>query len=282
MKVFISWSGERSRRVAEALKDWLPLVIQAVKPWVSTEDIQKGETWFSAIQDSLKESQGMGIFCLTPDNMTAPWLAFEAGALSSHDRARVATFLHGIEPGNLKPPLSLFQATKSQDKEDVFKLMKAINGRLDDPLDSGLLARVFEGSWDAFATKISGIKDIGSGAARAQPDQNDMIQEILSTVRRLEKESAAQAERLKGVGPFTSRFSGKRVLPQGALSEMFSDERLSERMRAILSQLDLSTMSEETRVRLEAELILAAKERRESAEVAARATKILKGEERPD
>ena len=280
MKVFISWSGERSRYVAEALKEWLPHVIQALEPWVSVEDIQKGENWFSAIQESLKDAEGMGIFCLTPDNVTAPWLAFEAGALASHGRARVATFLHGIEPGNLKLPLSLFQATKSQDRDDVLKLMKTINDRLAKPLDLGLLAQVFKNNWDAFAANIASFKDIVGGAARAQPDQNDMIQEILSTVRRLEAEAAAQADRLKSVGPFTSRFAGKRV-PQGALSEMFSDERLSERMRAILSQLNLSTMSEETRVRLEAELILAAKERRESAEVAARATKILKGEERP-
>ena len=39
MKVFISWSGTRSKALAVALKEWLPLILQYAKPWVSDKDI---------------------------------------------------------------------------------------------------------------------------------------------------------------------------------------------------------------------------------------------------
>ena len=42
MKVFISWSGERSRKVAELLDEWLQCVIQAVKPFMSSKGIERG------------------------------------------------------------------------------------------------------------------------------------------------------------------------------------------------------------------------------------------------
>jgi hypothetical protein len=53
MKIFISWSGELSHRVALELRDWLPMVINALEPYVSSKDIEKApigsrifkETW---------------------------------------------------------------------------------------------------------------------------------------------------------------------------------------------------------------------------------------------
>ena len=77
MNLFISWSGEKSRSVAEALRDWLPFVINAVKPWMSAADIEKGARWSSDLAYQLKETRA-GIICLTRDNLEAPWVLFEA------------------------------------------------------------------------------------------------------------------------------------------------------------------------------------------------------------
>jgi hypothetical protein len=42
MKIFVSWSGRRSKAVAELMSDWLKCVIQASQPWISTRDIDRG------------------------------------------------------------------------------------------------------------------------------------------------------------------------------------------------------------------------------------------------
>jgi hypothetical protein len=44
--VFLTWSGPRSRQVAEALKKWLPGVVQQCQPWMS-KDIAAGKRWQS-------------------------------------------------------------------------------------------------------------------------------------------------------------------------------------------------------------------------------------------
>jgi hypothetical protein len=80
VKVFISWSGSQSREVAEALKDWLPRVIQSLRPYVSSEDIDKGTRWSNDISSELASSQ-IGIVCVTQNSLNAVWTHFEAGAL---------------------------------------------------------------------------------------------------------------------------------------------------------------------------------------------------------
>jgi hypothetical protein len=56
LKIFISWSGPRSLAVAEALRDWLPNVIQMVEPWLSASDIDKGAKWRQSINGELEKS----------------------------------------------------------------------------------------------------------------------------------------------------------------------------------------------------------------------------------
>jgi hypothetical protein len=110
MKVFISWSGIVSHQVALALNDWLPCVIQGVQPFLSSEHIHKGAPWFDEIGGQLEETH-FGILCLTPTNLEAPWILFEAGALSKKvGQARVVPLVLGFALSELKPPLSNFNA----------------------------------------------------------------------------------------------------------------------------------------------------------------------------
>ena len=39
MDIFIIWSGPKSYAVASALHGWLPKIVNAFKPWLSSVDI---------------------------------------------------------------------------------------------------------------------------------------------------------------------------------------------------------------------------------------------------
>jgi len=89
MRVFISWSGELSRQLAEAFRNWLPGALQYVKPYFTPADIEKGAKWATEIANELASSSICLIF-LTRENLQSNWIMFEAGAISSTlDKARV-------------------------------------------------------------------------------------------------------------------------------------------------------------------------------------------------
>ncbi len=68
MRVFISWSGDRSRAIGEAISKWLPAVIQAIDPYFSPDDVAKGSRWSTEIAKELEQS-GVGLICLTRENL---------------------------------------------------------------------------------------------------------------------------------------------------------------------------------------------------------------------
>jgi hypothetical protein len=102
--VFISWSGPRSKSAAEAIKQWLPLVVPTASPWMSATNIDKGTRWREEVAAAL-DNMKAGIICLTPENLTAEWLLFEAGALSKtrDPRTRVWTYLLRCGSPKLQP-----------------------------------------------------------------------------------------------------------------------------------------------------------------------------------
>src|SRR5262249_43303503 len=130
MRVFLSWSGSTSRAVATALHDWIPLVIQAARPFISTSDIEKGRRWSDVVGEELNQA-AYGIICVTKENCAAPWLLFEAGAISkSIDAAYVSPLLFHIQPAEVRGPLQQFELTVCT-KDDICALMRSINSRLE-------------------------------------------------------------------------------------------------------------------------------------------------------
>ena len=183
MKIFLSWSKPRSRAVAEALNDWLKRVIQAVKPFYSPE-IEKGAKWSNEL-DAALEGTRFGVICLTPDNLNSTWIHYEAGALSKTPDALIWTFLHGINHGDVPQPLGKFQHTVAE-KEDVFKLLKSINGRLADvggePIDIAVLSENFEMYWPRLEEKLKAAEGVGDLVEKPR-EEREILLEILEIVR---------------------------------------------------------------------------------------------------
>jgi hypothetical protein len=182
-KVFLSWSGNASKSAAQALHAWLPTVIQSIHPYMSAEDIDKGERWSVDIAKQLEETE-FGIICMTPENIDAPWVLFEAGALSkSMERSRVSPLLFELGPSNFtKSPLLQFQLTAFK-KDDFYKLLQSINNSTSDTdrLRDDVLMKSFERSWSELEAEIGKI-DFTHNAPKATPQRDTPSSDKIDTV----------------------------------------------------------------------------------------------------
>lgn len=196
MKVFLSWSGNRSKEVANLLSEWLSCVIQAIRPWISTRDLDRGSLWFGEINDQLKDTT-VGIICLTQENKARPWILFEAGALAKGlSTSRVCTLLIDLEPRDIEDPLAQFNHTLPT-KESIHSLVKTLNSALGATgLDMRVLDQVFDTYWQQFADRFEVILEETKSTEPTKPrSKEDMLGEILentrlmsSRIRRLEAE----------------------------------------------------------------------------------------------
>lgn len=193
MKVFISWSGSRSYAVALALRDWLPSVIQALQPWMSAADIQRGAQWPTQIADRLAECN-VGIICLTPENLNERWILFEAGALSKFlDRAYVCTYLVGVEPAELEWPLAMFQATVAT-QDSTRALVQTLNGVLGDRgIEATRLNNIFDVWWPTLEQRFRELP-VHDAVAAPERTSRALLEEILALVR----QHGVQLRDLKG------------------------------------------------------------------------------------
>ncbi len=211
MKVFLSWSGSRSREVANMLSDWLCCVIQAARPWVSTRDLDRGSLWFGEINDQLKDTT-VGVICLTQENKNRPWILFEAGALAKGlSTARVCTFLIDLDPKDIEDPLAQFNHTFPT-RESILGLVRTLNGTLGAAaLDLRILEQVFATYWPQFESRFKEVIATTESAAPSKPrPKEDVLGEILENTRML-------GSRIRKLEYETERAFGKpdfEVLPQ--------------------------------------------------------------------
>ncbi len=185
LKVFISWSGSPSKEVAELLSENLPSIINVIEPFMSQRDIGSGEQWSRRISAELDETS-FGIFCLTRDNIDAPWLHFEAGAVSKLG-GRVAGLLIGdLSPTDINNPLTQFQHRYFNER-DFEKLILDINQTTD--FKDEIIRKSLRAQWGEVEQQYKDIlktKYTNSPVKRRSVD--DFMKEVLLRIRNVEKE----------------------------------------------------------------------------------------------
>lgn len=222
-EIFISWSGPQSKFVAEALYDWIPRVIQSVNPWMSSEDIHAGDRWFIEISKKLENSD-FGIICITPENLTSPWLLFEAGALAKTitDENFVCPYLIKLNPTDFKSPLNHFQSVKATE-DDTFKLIKSINNVLgENSLNEGQLKDTFNHFWPDLSAKLENLPN-SEVEEELKRDDSDILSEILELVRSLTRSDAKK--QTLSIGPrIVGRIPSRMIDFGGSIPEDYDKE----------------------------------------------------------
>lgn len=237
MKVFISWSGERSHALADALHDWLPLVLHYVEPWLSQADIEAGQRWADQVAKEL-EASNFGILCVTRENVGSPWVLFEAGALAkSMQGSRVIPLLLGLEFRDITGPLAQFQAKKVE-RDGLLEVIQSLNLSAQHPVPEARVSQLFDALWPELEKKVMDIPNLATSAkhTRSQPE---VLEELVASVRTLDgkfreiTEDGSRAFRHRGrrfhpmmIHELTSMLEVKRGDPIALLivASMFRDD----------------------------------------------------------
>lgn len=192
MKVFISWSGKRSRDVAAALREWLPQVLNAAVPFVSTRDVSAGDRWATEIAERLEEAD-FGIVCVTRENQLEPWLNYEAGAIAKLAAAsRVVPLAINLSPAEIVPPLGHFQGTEAT-KEGISDIVRSMNEACLSPRPEKDLNKALEKWWPDLEEELKRIDQraysIETETTSSPRKDREILEEVLHTVRGLAQHS---------------------------------------------------------------------------------------------
>ena len=235
LKVFLSWSGVESHALARLLHEWLPGVLPSVDPWMSSEDIAKGQRWATDMGQVLEDSSYC-IVCVTPGVERQPWVNFEAGAVSKIvERSRVSPLLLGLsveDLGNL--PLAMFQCTTC-DKDDMRKLLRSIAVAGAAGRDAKRIDGMLDKTWAWFSDQVDRIRATAPPPHTSEVAEDDAVDEatlddeekqILTILAAQFPEPVYESDLAKRMRkpPVRIRYHVDRLVKLGLLDDPFYDE----------------------------------------------------------
>lgn len=213
-KVFLSWSGDRSKVVASALHRYLPVLTDRAEPFMSEVDIEAGQRGLREIESAL-EGARFGIIVVTPENHERQWLNFEAGALSRavSGEARVVPLLVGMSrPTDLSGPLSQFQAQVwgRQGIRNLFSSLGNVLGLKPEVIDDRI-----EPAWEKLEAATAKAIAHGPAPQAVKRSPEEMLEELLELTRAIHRDG-----RTSGLGATVDA-----VVPVTSFAEKVEVER---------------------------------------------------------
>lgn len=225
MKIFLSWSGMLSQKIALAFNEWLPHVVQYSSPYISTKDIQTGSRWMMELGNALN-SCNFAIVFVTKDNMKSPWLNFEAGALSKViNEAKVIPLLIDIFPSDLTSPLNQFQSATLV-KSDIKRIVKSINNDRSYGLQENIIEKAFE-KW--FPDLEENICSILKSTPELKSAETESQEETLSERQKVESFIVRNKNILQEQSYLLQKFSEKTEGIESFVAYMLNNNKFEKK-----------------------------------------------------
>ena len=124
-QLFISWSGETGKKVADLIYDWMDRIYEDVnsKVFFSTR-IRSGRHGFTDIINALNDCK-KGFFIITRERVNSPWLHFEAGAVfkANNENDIIPIYVALKREWITNDPLIDFQSTISFEYDGIHNLI---------------------------------------------------------------------------------------------------------------------------------------------------------------
>jgi len=188
MRIFTSWSGDRSKAAALGLRSLLQEVIgEDAQIFVSEDQISPGEAWANRLGNELEQSD-FGIICLTRDNWQSPWLLFEAGAIAKKfATSRVVPYLiDELPPDYDRSPLKQFQHVRAS-HDGTYRLIEAINKSRETPKPADRLERSFEKWWPDLEQTLKAfqVSDSAQPPVRSERELLEILTQKVESLYRI-------------------------------------------------------------------------------------------------
>lgn len=188
-RVFISWSGPRSKAIAEGLRPWLLDFFPGhLEVFLSTHDLHAGGVWTGQLFQALGGNEvQFGILCVTPENLKAPWMLFEAGVLARNamKEDRVVPYLFDMgADATIGSPLSHLQQVKA-DYEGTLALVTSLNNSLanEQRRDEAGTKKQMDRQWRELKDVLDKARPLVTDVTPTEIDQNRVLEELLQLAR---------------------------------------------------------------------------------------------------